>query len=255
MAAAFYDELAPFYHLLYADWEASVERQGAALAAVLAARGVAPGARVLDAACGIGTQTIGLAARGYRVRASDLSAGAVARARTELARRELDAEVVVAALRMLGAVHAAAGPFAAVLACDNALPHLLGDDEILRALRECRELLAPGGVLVLSVRDYAAIERKDPDLRPQGVRREADGRRVLAVQLWEWDGDQYDLRLYLTEEAPDGGCTTRVMRSRYYAVTIERLLALLGEAGFVRAERVDDAFFQPLVIGRRAPAA
>jgi hypothetical protein len=66
----------------------------------------------------------------------------------------------------------------------------------------------------------------------------------------EWEGDEYDLRLYLTEEGPDGGCATRVLRSRYYAVTIGRLLALLAEAGFVDAERVDGAFFQPLVLGR-----
>ena len=76
----FYDALAPYYHLLYADWEASVARQGAALAAVLGARGVAPGAPVLDAACGIRTQAIGLAAHGYRVRASDAAPAAVARA-------------------------------------------------------------------------------------------------------------------------------------------------------------------------------
>jgi 2-polyprenyl-3-methyl-5-hydroxy-6-metoxy-1,4-benzoquinol methylase len=179
----FYDELAPYYHLLYADWEASVARQGAALAAVLAARGVAPGARVLDAACGIGTQAIGLAERGYRVHASDLAPAAVARARAELERRGLAAELRVADLGALRAAHAAAAPFAAVLACDNAVPHLLGDAEILRALRECHTLLAPGGVLVLSVRDYAAIERRTPDLRPQAVRRVGD-RLILAVQVW-----------------------------------------------------------------------
>jgi SAM-dependent methyltransferase len=250
----FYDELAPYYHLLYADWEASIALQGAALAAVLTARGVAPRARVLDAACGVGTQAIGLAERGYRVRASDLSPGAVGRARAELARRGLVADVRVADLRALRAAHAAAAPFAAVLACDNAVPHLLGDAEILRALRECHALLEPGGLLVLSVRDYATIERRSPDLRPQAVQREGDRLR-LAVQVWEWEGEEYDLRLYLTEEGPDGTCATRVLRSRYYAVTIGRLLALLGEAGFVDAERVDSAFFQPLVIGRRTPGA
>jgi glycine/sarcosine N-methyltransferase len=250
----FYDELAPYYHLLYADWEASVDRQGDALAAVLVARGVAPGARVLDAACGVGTQAIGLAERGYHVRASDLAPGAVARARAELARRGLAAELRVADLRALGAAHAEAAPFAAVLACDNAVPHLLGDGEIVRALRECHALLAPDGVLVLSVRDYAAIARRSPDLHPQAVRRVGD-RLLLAVQVWEWEGegDEYDLRLYLTEEGPDGACATRVLRSRYYAVTIDRLLALLAEAGFVDGERVDGAFFQPLVIARRAP--
>lgn len=31
----FYDELAPRYHLIYADWEASISRQGAVLAGLL----------------------------------------------------------------------------------------------------------------------------------------------------------------------------------------------------------------------------
>ena len=218
---------------------------------MLAAWGVSPGAAVLDAACGIGTQAIGLAAHGYHVRASDAAPGAVARTRAELARRGLAAEIRVADLRELGAAHAEAGPFAAVLACDNAVPHLLSDAEILQALGECLALLVPGGVLVLSVRDYAGIPRRSPDLRPQAVHRLGD-RLVVAVQVWEWDGDQYDLRLYLTEEAPDGSCHTQVLRSRYYAVPIDRLLALMTEAGFAHVERVDHAFHQPLVIGRRA---
>ena len=71
--APFYDSLAPYYHLLYDDWEASVARQGAALADLLDSHGVRRGETILDAACGIGTQTIGLLANGYSVTASDCS--------------------------------------------------------------------------------------------------------------------------------------------------------------------------------------
>ncbi len=113
MDTAFYDSLAPFYHLLYQDWEASIERQAGALATALREHGVAPGAQVLDAACGIGTQAIGLARRGFRVRASDASPGAVARAREELRRRGLEVEVAVADLRDLASVHP--GGFSAVV--------------------------------------------------------------------------------------------------------------------------------------------
>lgn len=176
---------------------------------------------------------------------------AVARARAALARRGIVTEVRVADLRALAATHAGAGPFAAVLACDNAIPHLPDDADILQAMRDCHALLAPGGLLVLSVRDYAVVTRRSPDLRPQAVHRLHD-RRVIVVQVWEWEGDHYDLGLYLTEEAPDGACRARVLRSRYYAVTIDRLVALMTEAGFTRVERVDDTFFQPLVIGIRA---
>ena len=72
----------------------------------------------------------------------------------------------------------------------------------------------------------------------------------LAVQVWEWDGDQYDLRLPTTE-LPTGVCTTQVLTSRYYAVSIARLLALLGEAGFVDAQRRDDVLFQPVLLPAR----
>jgi len=61
MTQSFYDALAPFYHLLYPDWEASGARQSQGIATVLEEFGISPGARILDAACGIGTQTLGLA--------------------------------------------------------------------------------------------------------------------------------------------------------------------------------------------------
>jgi SAM-dependent methyltransferase len=247
--ASFYDELAPFYHLLYQDWEASVERQGAALDALLRAADVAPGAPVLDAACGIGTQTLGLARRGYAVSASDLSPGAVARLGRELAERGLAGRVTVRVddLRTLDGT--ADGSQAAVLACDNSIPHLLTDADILRAFRACHRCLAPGGVALFSVRDYAAIERRSPDVRPYGLRRRAEG-RFLAVQVWEWDGELYDLRVYLTEDPDEGECRTRVLRSRYYAVSITRLTELLREAGFVDVVRRDDVLFQPVITGR-----
>ena len=69
MTATIYDQLAPYYHLLYGDWESSVAKQRDALAKLLQEAGVAAGERVLDASSGIGTQTLGLLERGYRVMA------------------------------------------------------------------------------------------------------------------------------------------------------------------------------------------
>ena len=69
--------------------------------------------------------------------------------------------------------------------------------------------------------------------------------------MWEWDGDRYDLRMYLTEDQEGQGCRTRVLRTRYYAVPIDRLVTLLGEAGFVDVARRDDVLFQPVLVGRR----
>lgn len=249
MTASFYDQLAPYYHLLYADWESSVAKQGEALAKLLREVGVAAGEPVLDAACGIGTQTLGLLECGYQVTASDISPGAIERLKTELSRRSMQATSAhVDDLRTLSCTPSES--MAAVIACDNSIPHLLSDVEVLAAFRSCYRCLRSGGVAIFSVRDYAAIQRINPDVRPYGMRREA-GSRFLAVQVWEWDGDQYDLRVYLTSESPSGICETQVLRSRYYAVSIARLISLLDEAGFVGAERRDDVLFQPVLLAHR----
>jgi SAM-dependent methyltransferase len=86
-----YDELASQYHLIFEDWELSVERQGAALSSILQGKcGLATTARILDCACGIGTQSLGLAKMGFRVAGCDLSARAIERARLEASRRNAD---------------------------------------------------------------------------------------------------------------------------------------------------------------------
>src|SRR5262245_39752155 len=181
MTQEFYDRLAPYFHLLYANWEASIARQSSGLAGVLDEFRVARGSAILDAACGIGTQALGLAQLGYNVTASDLSPGAVARARVEAAARGLTIDFSLADLRRLSS--AFDRQFAAVVVCDNAIPHLLSDEEIGDAFAECRRVLATGGVLLVSVRDYAAIERRTPDHHPYGTRT-VGSCTYTAEQVW-----------------------------------------------------------------------
>jgi len=249
--STFYDDLAPYYHLLYGDWERSVQHQGDALACLLNKHGIGIGEPVLDAACGIGTQTIGLIQRGYFVTASDISAGAVDRLKKELASRSMQANVHVDDLRDLS--HTPPESMSAVLACDNSIPHLLSDQELLQSFTSCFRCLRPGGLAVFSVRDYATTPRVNPDIRPYGIHRQG-ATRFLAVQVWEWEGDQYDLRIYLTSESENGICSTRVLQSRYYAVSIDKLITLLSGAGFVDVQRLDDVLFQPVIIARRPNA-
>lgn len=240
----FYDVLAPCFHLLYPDWEASVARQGEQLDGIL--REFVPGARtVLDGACGIGTQALGLAARGYDVTASDVAPAAVERARTEAARRSLAIAFSVADMRELSARHP--GRFDVVLAADNSVPHLLDDGEILRAFREFRRCTREGGACLVTVRDYAAMGREPLQIQAHAAHRSGD-RLTSVYQVREWDGDRYVLHLYVVEDGER--CTARVARTRYYAVPADRLLELLREAGFPDARRLDGRFFQPVLVAR-----
>lgn len=248
-AHACYDGLAASYHLIYEDWEAAVAEQGDALDRLIREFGGGPGDEVLDVACGIGTQALGLAARGYAVTASDLSVGAVTRARREALRRGLDMDLSVADMRRAHDHHASG--FDVVLCADNALPHLLSDTDILAALRQFRECLRPGGTCLVSVRDYGTIERGGTQVKPHGVRRDGMA-RCVAFQVWEWHEPFYDLSLYLVRDALGAACKTEVFRSTYYAIAIPDLMALMVRAGFNHVERRDDVLFQPMIIGIRS---
>jgi SAM-dependent methyltransferase len=46
------------------------------------------------------------------------------------------------------------GAFEVVVNCDNALPHLADDAEVRAALAAMARKLRPGGLLIVSIRDY-----------------------------------------------------------------------------------------------------
>jgi SAM-dependent methyltransferase len=175
----FYDGLAAEYHLVYGDhWDDAVARQGEVLDALI--REVhGDAADVLDCSCGIGTQAIGLALRGHRVVGTDVSERSLERARVEATPLGAEASFSVADFRDLDGVD---GPFAVVLSCDNALPHLLEPAEIAAALRAIRSKLCDGGLLVISIRDY---DKERPAAPPPCI--VAGPPRRLVVRLHDWD--------------------------------------------------------------------
>lgn len=247
-ASEFYDKLAPFYHLIFENWERSIERQGTALDSIIRSTGRPGAGSILDVACGIGTQSLGLAARGYDVTASDISPGAVHRARAESKRRNLPIRFSIADMRVAYKHHSRT--FDVVLCADNSLPHLLTDGEILQALEQLFACTNPGGLCMVSVRDYAALEHGGVQFKPYGARVEGNTRYAL-FQVWEWHGSLYDVHFYVVRDDGAENCETHVMRSTYYAISIAELMTMMALAGFEKLQRLDDVFFQPVLVGVR----
>ncbi|MFC5885744.1 class I SAM-dependent methyltransferase [Kitasatospora sp. CM 4170] len=248
--ARFYDQLAADYHLIYGDWDGAVVRQSRALDALIrSALGPEP-AEVLDCACGIGTQAVGLAALGHRVTGTDLSPVAAERAGREAAQRGLDMPTRTADMRSLPFEDAA---FDVVVCADNALPHLLTAADLRAALGEMRRVLRSGGLLLVSTRPYDEIRRSRPaSTAPQ---LHGSGRdRTVTFQLWDWhdDGERYDLEHFqLVPEGDDWRVAVR--RTTYWALTKEQLIGAATEAGFDAPAWMppeDTAFFQPLLVAR-----
>jgi SAM-dependent methyltransferase len=246
---SFYDAFADRYHLIYPDWEASIARQGAALDSLLA--DFFPGQRhILDVAVGIGTQALGLAARGYHVIGSDFSPAAVARARREAELRGLTIPLSVADFRRLP-VRSAVTPI--ILCGDNSLPHLASLDDIRSTLEEWYRCVQPGGGCLISMRDY----REPPapgtvETRPYGERT-WHGRRYLLQQVWTWRGPRYEVAL---EMIPlQDGPLLPTLEASYLAIPLADVQVLLGEAGFTDVQRIDDRLFLPVLVGFKSPVS
>jgi len=76
----FYESLADYYHLIFEDWDRSIHQQAKVLDLLISRELSGRPLKILDCACGIGTQALGFASLGHQVVASDLSATEVRRA-------------------------------------------------------------------------------------------------------------------------------------------------------------------------------
>ena len=112
------------------------------LADAFARHGVAPGARVLDVACGAGLVALPLAADGYRVDGVDLSEGSLAEAR----RRVPDGADATFAVGDATALDAPDGAYDAVLLFDM-LEHV---EDQAGVIAEAARVVRPGGVVLFN---------------------------------------------------------------------------------------------------------
>jgi SAM-dependent methyltransferase len=203
--------------------------------------------RILDVSAGIGTQSLPLAEMGYEVVARDLSPNAIRRLRREAQTRGLSIDADTADMREVR--NSVSGLFDAVVSFDNSIPHLLTDAEIRASFSEFGRLLAPGGQLLVSVRDYASVNREPSSFHDYGER-VRDGRRFRLGQQWQWRGPTHYRTTMMIEESI-GQSWTELIRTdaEYYAVPVERLLQLMAEANFVATLVHDVPFFQPVLSG------
>jgi SAM-dependent methyltransferase len=140
-----YEALAPAYDTLtrgydYDRWLAEIER--------IARDHGLRGRRVLDVACGTGKSFLPLLRGGYSVTGCDISPAMLDHATVKAPGVPLH----VADMRSLPVF----GEFDLVTCLDDALNHLLTQDELVAALTGIRRNLAPGGIAVWDVNTLAA---------------------------------------------------------------------------------------------------
>ena len=249
----FYDELADSYHLIFKDWESAIRLQANALRTLLKSHGDGSPLRILDCACGIGTQAIGLAMLGHQVVASDLSAAAVDRAELETRNRDLTIQFFVADMTSLQEISDTG--FDVVIAMDNALPHL-SPTQLPQAVTAIGSKLKPSGLFLASIRDYDTLIREKPTIQKPAFYG-APGNRRIVHQVWDWadnvDDAKYAMHLYITAQS-ELGWETKHYVSEYRCLLRIELLTVLRNAGFENIQWLTPAesgFYQPIVLARR----
>jgi SAM-dependent methyltransferase len=143
---------------------------------------LAPGAPVLDCACGIGADSLALARRGFTVTATDGSSAMVARASRRLAASGGQARVMQSRWEDLPA--RLTERFDLAVCLGNALVHTGSPLAMARSLTAIRDVLRPDGTIVVDSRNWELMYRSWPRIIPGSRVTERHGIRCASLYIW-----------------------------------------------------------------------
>lgn len=230
----YYDAVADDYQLQYRDWDAELEREGLNLRRTFREHDVRT---VLDASCGPGTQSVALARLGYSVTAADPSAGLLSHARQNAAHYGVGDQINFVQVDFQNLPRMVEGPYDAVLTKGNALPHLLRDDQIEDALLVFHELLNPGGLLLIGMRDFEPLLEDRPRFWPGRIHDMPD-EQIITFDVWDWE-DGPPVTVTVNNFVVRGtGQMYRVSKHPvvFRALTAEEVEVVMLEVGFERIQ-------------------
>ena len=234
MSEVEYDVLADVYDWLVPDDLLTPEGSVAAFASSVV-DGLRPGARVLDCAAGTGQLAVGLASRGFEVVATDASGSMVGRTRALAAEHGVTLRAEVCAWEQL-AGQDLGEQYDAVLCVGNSLTHANGSAARRAALAAMAAVLAPGGVLVVTSRNWERVRREGSGLRVADRLVERNGRRGLVIYAWDIPDardDPHFLDVAVALLADGDAVTTHRERMRLAPFTRDELDDDLRAAGLV----------------------
>ena len=246
---SFYESLATHYHLIFEDWNRAMDSQAKVLDRLLKTQFPNRLLRILDCACGIGTQAIGFAASGHEVTASDLSEAVIRRAGLEANIRGMDISFLVSDMTSMPKM--TESNFDVVAAMDNVLPHL-SSEQVRCAFKAVASNLVQNGLFIASIRDYDALLNQKPTMQPPAFYGDPGQRRIVH-QVWDWiDATRYIVHLYITEESKHTWTALHFV-SEYRCILRSELSNQLESAGFKEVQWLmpgESGYYQPIVMAR-----
>jgi len=219
---SFYDQLSSVYDVMFP--QESQKARVDFLDRIFTERGVKT---VLDAGCGTGRQVIDLALRGFNVTGTDISTSMLERASENMKANGLDIPLVQSDFASLG--NKVKGEFGGVYCIGNSLPHVADAVELRASLQGMIDVLEPGGVLVLHLRNYALVVKEELRLMPtlSGMYR---GQQYIFQRIIDFLPDGRLNFSILTLRANDNNdWHAHISTTIQYPATYNELVEVLGE--------------------------
>lgn len=245
----FYNNLATQYDKLFLDWQATTQEQAEILNRIFERNGFDRTAKILDCACGIGTQSIGLATLGYDVTASDISDAELVEA--EKRAKENGVKICFKHADFCALSDTFTEKFDIVIAMDNALPHMMSSNDLESAIKSIINQMERNGIFVASIRDYDSLLMEKPPYSPPYIHKTEKGQRV-SFQTWEWNEDKYKLTQYIIDD--EESLQVSKFECEYRATRREEMTKLLLAHGCSKVEWKfpdETGFYQPIVVARK----
>lgn len=159
-------------------WGPRIEREAPFLRTVLAS---APDTSVIDLGCGTGEHTAFMASEGHRAVGLDQSESMIEAAREHEAAGH--GRFLLGDARDAPALLGDEPPFGMALCLGNMLPHVKEDDDLAALLGAVRDVLLPGGKLLLQLLNYTGIRERGDRHLPVNFRPGDDGHEIVFLRL------------------------------------------------------------------------
>jgi len=208
----FYDRLARVFDVM-TDWQKRLTLEMPFLQRNLDQQGARS---VLDTACGTGWHAITLVQKGYTAAGCDASPQMIEQARANSDKAQVKVRFEVADFNRLDVFREI---FDALLCLGNSLPHLLSQEELVKALRQMRGRLHEGGVLILHNLNYDMRMKKRP--RFFSVNGTTD---ALVWRFADYGPEFITFHTVLFERKPEGDSPEKVSWSVQVNSTLQRPL-------------------------------
>jgi SAM-dependent methyltransferase len=233
-ADRFYDELGEGYEQMI-NWDARIKRESVFFRSLFEERSTQS---VLDVACGTGRHAVEFARWGLRSAGCDNSAEMLRLAARNAGEVGVDVDFFEAEFANVDK-KAGDRTFDAIVCIGNSLPHLLSQRELEGAMRSIKRALAPGGVFVSQIRNYARILRDNLRFMPP-TSVEYGGKEMVFLRMLDIHGpSRIDFNI-IRMARKSGKWTHTVQTTRLRPITKTHMNNALKRAGFKKIKHYSD---------------